>query len=166
MELSQRKEKILAAVVEHYIKTGEPVGSKLLQKDPEISVSSATIRNEMAELSNMGLLEQPHTSAGRIPTDEGYRYYVDHLMGVRQLDDAVKRRIEAGISIRNASPENILKRANDFLADMTNCAAISTAPSGENVTIKRVEFVPVGMRTGCSAYLKRHDQKQGLPKRR
>ena len=75
MELSQRKEKILASVVEHYIKTGEPVGSKLLQKDPEISVSSATIRNEMAELSSMGLLEQPHTSAGRIPTDEGYRYY-------------------------------------------------------------------------------------------
>ena len=153
MELSQRKEKILAAVVEHYIKTGEPVGSKLLQKDPEISVSSATIRNEMAELSSMGLLEQPHTSAGRIPTDEGYRYYVDHLMGVRQLDDADKRRIEAGISIRNASPENILKRANDFLADMTNCAAISTAPSGENVTIKRVEFVPVGTRTGMVVLL-------------
>ena len=153
MELSQRKEKILAAVVEHYIKTGEPVGSKLLQKDPEISVSSATIRNEMAELSSMGLLEQPHTSAGRIPTDEGYRYYVYHLMGVRQLDDADKRRIEAGISIRNASPENILKRANDFLADMTNCAAISTAPSGENVTIKRVEFVPVGTRTGMVVLL-------------
>ena len=74
-------------------------------------------------------------------------------MGVRQLDDADKRRIEAGISIRNASPENILKRANDFLADMTNCAAISTAPSGENVTIKRVEFVPVGTRTGMVVLL-------------
>ena len=74
-------------------------------------------------------------------------------MGVRQHDDAVERRIEAGISIRNASPENILKRANDFLADMTNCAAISTAPSGENVTIKRVEFVPVGMRTGMVVLL-------------
>lgn len=153
MELSQRKEKILAAVIEHYIKTGEPVGSKFLQKDLDISVSSATIRNEMAELSAMGLLEQPHTSAGRIPTDEGYRYYVDHIMGVRQLDEALKRRIEAGVSIKNASPENILKRANEFLADMTNCAAISTAPSGENVRVKRVEFVPIGTRTGMIVLL-------------
>ena len=150
---SVREKKKYLLLLSNTIKTGEPVGSKLLQKDPEISVSSATIRNEMAELSSMGLLEQPHTSAGRIPTDEGYRYYVDHLMGVRQLDDADKRRIEAGISIRNASPENILKRANDFLADMTNCAAISTAPSGENVTIKRVEFVPVGTRTGMVVLL-------------
>lgn len=153
MELSPRKEKILAAVVENFIKTGEPVGSKLLQRDPEISVSSATIRNEMAELSALGLLEQPHTSAGRIPTNEGYRYYVDHLMGVRQLDEAAKRRIEAGVSVRNASPETILKRANDFLADITNCAAISTTPSGDNITVKRVEFVPVGMRTGMVVLL-------------
>jgi heat-inducible transcriptional repressor len=153
MELSQRKQKILAAVVEHYIKTGEPVGSKFLQSELDISVSSATIRNEMAELVNMGLLEQPHTSAGRIPTNEGYRYYVDNLMGVRQLDEADKRRIEAGVSIKNASPETILSRASEFLADLTDCAAVSTTPSGENATIKRVEFVPIGTRTGMIVML-------------
>ncbi|MBP9988179.1 MAG: heat-inducible transcription repressor HrcA [Ruminococcus sp.] len=153
MELSERKEKILSAIIEHYIKTGEPVGSKWLQSALDISVSSATIRNEMAELSNLGLLEQPHTSAGRIPTNDGYRYYVDNLMGMRSLDEAVKRQIEAGISTKNASPEAILRHASDFLADMTNCAAISTAPSGENAVIKRIEFVPIGTRTGMVVLL-------------
>ena len=153
MELSPRKQKILAAVVEHYIRTGEPVGSKSLQSALDISVSSATIRNEMAELVSLGLLEQPHTSAGRVPTNEGYRYYVDNLMGVRSLDDAEKRRIDAGVSVRNASPETILKRASEFLAEMTDCAAVSTTPSDENATIKRVEFVPVGMRTGMIVLL-------------
>jgi len=151
MELSPRKEKILGLVVESYIKTGEPVGSKSIMAT--LSVSSATIRNEMAELSALGFLEQPHTSAGRIPTNEGYRYYVDHLMGVRHLDDAIKRRIEAGVSIKNASPEIILARASEFLADMTECAAVSTTPSGENATVKRVEFVPVGTRTGMVVLL-------------
>ena len=151
MELSPRKEKILAAVVESYIKTGEPVGSKSLMAS--LSVSSATIRNEMAELAALGLLEQPHTSAGRIPTNEGYRYYVDHLMGVRSLDKSVKHRIEAGISVKNASPETILARASEFLADLTECAAVSTTPSGENAVIKRIEFVPVGTRTGMIVLL-------------
>lgn len=151
MDLSPRKEKILAAVVENYIKTGEPVGSKSIMAS--LSVSSATIRNEMAELSALGYLEQPHTSAGRVPTNEGYRYYVDRLMGIRRLDEAVKHRIEAGISMKNASPEAILARASDFLADMTECAAVSTTPSGENVTVKRVEFVPVGTRTGMIVLL-------------
>lgn len=147
MELSPRKEKILAAVVEAYIKTGEPVGSKSLLDILDISVSSATVRNEMAELAALGLLEQPHTSAGRVPTNEGYRYYVDNLIGTRCLDDSVKRQIEAGISVKNASPEAILANAGEFLADMTDCAAVSTTPSGENATVRRVELVPVGTRT-------------------
>ena len=97
MELSERKQKILGAVVEQYIKTGEPVGSKSLLAALDMSVSSATVRNEMAELSAMGYLEQPHTSAGRIPTNEGYRYYVDNLMVKRQVDESLRRRIQAGI---------------------------------------------------------------------
>ena len=80
MQLSERKEKILAAIVEWYIATGEPVGSKTLLEYIRIPVSSATIRNEMAELSRLGFIEQPHTSAGRIPSQIGYRYYVDKLM--------------------------------------------------------------------------------------
>ena len=153
MELSQRKEKILAAVIEQYIKTGEPVGSKSLLSALDISVSSATIRNEMAELASLGLLEQPHTSAGRIPTSEGYRYYVDNLMGLKPLDEKIKRQIEAGISVKNANPETVLKRASEFLADLTDCATVSTTPSSNFVTVKRVEFVPVGMRTGMVVLL-------------
>ena len=87
MELGKRKEMILAAIVEQYIKTGEPIGSKYLMTALPISVSSATIRNEMSELAELGFLDQPHTSAGRIPSQQGYRYYIDHLMPKSELDE-------------------------------------------------------------------------------
>ncbi len=147
MELSERKQKILGAVVEQYIKTGEPVGSKTLLGELDMSVSSATVRNEMAELANMGLLEQPHTSAGRIPTNEGYRYYVDNLMVNRRIDESLRRRIQAGFGSGISDPEKLLERAGEILADLTGCAAISTTPTGEGAYIRRVEAVPVGMRT-------------------
>ena len=80
MELSERKKKVLRAIVDNYIRTAEPVGSKLIAQMPGMDFSSATIRNEMAELTALGLLEQPHTSAGRVPSPAGYRLYVDELM--------------------------------------------------------------------------------------
>lgn len=80
MELSERKQQILKAIIAEYIRTAEPVGSKALSELPELSFSSATIRNEMSELEEMGYLEKPHTSAGRVPSHKGYRFYVDHLM--------------------------------------------------------------------------------------
>ncbi len=153
MELSERKQKILGAIVEQYIKTGEPVGSKALLSALDMSVSSATVRNEMAELSAMGYLEQPHTSAGRIPTNEGYRYYVDHLMVNRQIDESLRRRIEAGVHMAVTDPEKLLQRAGEVLADLTDCAAVSTTPSGEGAFIKRVEIVPVGTRTAMIVLL-------------
>ena len=82
MELAERKQKILSAVVENFIKTGEPVGSKTLIDETDLKVSSATVRNDMADLTQKGYLVQPHTSAGRIPTQQGYRYYVDNLMKI------------------------------------------------------------------------------------
>ena len=85
MELSERRQRILAAIVEQFIASGEPVGSKALCNLFELSISSATIRNEMAALAELGLIEQPHTSAGRVPSHLGYRYYVDHLMSCRAL---------------------------------------------------------------------------------
>ena len=85
MELSGRKKKILAAVVEEYIRTAEPVGSKTVAQTAELGCSSATIRNELAELASMGYLEQPHTSAGRVPTPQGYRMYVNELMQRQKL---------------------------------------------------------------------------------
>ena len=80
MEMDSRKAKILEAVVLDYIETAEPVGSRTISKKYDLGVSSATIRNEMADLEEMGLIEQPHTSAGRVPSEAGYRYYVDYLM--------------------------------------------------------------------------------------
>lgn len=153
MELSERKRKILAAVVELYIKTGEPVGSKALCELPELSVSSATIRNEMSELAEMGLLEQPHTSAGRIPSQEGYRYYIDHLMGRHELTADQRRRMDSLFTLNPGDPEKVLGQAGEVLADLTNCAAVSTTPADAQASIKRVELVPVSSSTAMIVLL-------------
>ena len=93
MELTERKVKILQAVIRNYLETGEPVGSRTISKYTDLNLSSATIRNEMADLEEMGYIVQPHTSAGRIPTDKGYRLYVDDLMKekVQELDNREKK---------------------------------------------------------------------------
>ena len=93
MELTERKLKILQAVIRNYLETGEPVGSRTISKYTDLNLSSATIRNEMADLEEMGYIVQPHTSAGRIPTDKGYRLYVDDLMKekVQELDNREKK---------------------------------------------------------------------------
>ena len=152
-EMSERKKLILAAVVEQYIKTGEPVGSKGLISSSGLNVSSATIRNEMSELAAMGLLEQPHTSAGRVPSSQGYRYYIDNLMKNREIDDINRRLIEVGISSVAGDPERLLAQAGEILAEMTNCAAVSTTPPGECSIIRRVELVAVGTRTAMLVLL-------------
>ena len=94
MDMTPRKEKILAAVVESFIRTGEPVGSKTLMGELDFRVSSATIRNEMADLVEMGYLEQPHTSAGRVPSTLGYRYYIDKLMNKLEMNKDESESIE------------------------------------------------------------------------
>ena len=95
MELSERKKKILAAVVELYVSTGEPVGSKALCDNLDFAVSSATVRNEMSDLAEMGLLDQPHTSAGRVPTQMGYRVYIDTLMKRKPVTREEKRFLDS-----------------------------------------------------------------------
>lgn len=153
VEISERKQKILAAIVEQYIETGEPVGSKGLVEKLGLALSSATIRNEMSELSALGLLEQPHTSAGRIPSHSGYRYYVDNLMNKYELNAPQRRKIEADMSTGEGDPERLLEKAGEVLADLTNCAAVSTMPKGESVLIKRIEIVPIGTRTAMIVLL-------------
>ncbi len=152
-ELSERKKLILAVVVEQYIKTGEPVGSKELLALTGMAVSSATVRNEMSELSAMGYLEQPHTSAGRVPSQKGYRYYVDNLMKAREIDELNRRMIEAGISSAAGDPERLIARAGEVLADLTKCACVSTAPGGETVIIRKIELVPVGVHSAMLVLL-------------
>lgn len=141
--LPPRRQKILAAIIEQYIETGEPVGSKALLQNAGLNVSSATIRNEMAELTSLGFISQPHTSAGRVPTQYGYRYYVDNLMQPAELGENDRRRIEAGVDYRSGDPELLLETANEALVNLTNFAAISTTPSDENAYIRNIEMVPI-----------------------
>ena len=147
MEMTERKEKILAAVVEKYIQTGEPIGSKALVDSLGLSVSSATVRNEMADLSDMGYLEQPHTSAGRIPSNQGYRYYVEHLMTTCDMSPSEKSIISSKLRESSGEPQSVLEKANNILADLTHCTAVSTTPSEAQAVVKRIELVPIGTRT-------------------
>ena len=124
MELSERKKQILRAVVENYIQTAEPVGSKAIVASAGLKVSSATIRNEMAELENLGYLEQPHTSAGRIPSPKGYRLYVNELMERQRLSIARAMMKDAPIIIldeatANVDPENE-KELMDAISELTH----------------------------------------------
>lgn len=153
MKLSERKERILASIVEYYIATGEPVGSKTLLEHSDLAVSSATVRNEMAELAALGYIEQPHTSAGRVPSQLGYRYYVDNLMSQYELPLQEKRLIESRILGASGEPQQILEQAGQVLAEITNCAVVSTTPCDEHAVIRRVELVPLGTRTAMMIML-------------
>ncbi len=144
MELTARKEKVLGLVVEHFIATGEPVGSRFLSDLFETSISSATIRNEMSDLSLRGYLEQPYTSAGRIPSQQGYRYYIDHLMHHYEPQPAEQYRMLSGLDRNAGQPEGILEDACRMLAEMTGCAAVATTPLNERTTVRRVELIPLG----------------------
>ena len=147
MELSSRQQKILAAVVEHYIATGEPAGSKMLCDSLDFTVSPATVRNEMSELAERGLLLQPHTSAGRIPSQKGYRVYVDRLMKRRPLSPEERRTIDSMLLSNAYDPQKLLDGVSRLLAGMTRFAAVSTLPGGQGVTIRAVQFVQTSRRT-------------------
>ena len=139
--LDERKTAILSAVVQQYIATAQPVGSTHIADAPGVHVSSATVRNEMAVLEQEGYLVQPHTSAGRIPTDKGYRVFVDHLAGPSQLDDV--SRAEVGDFFRSAHGrlEEMLHHTSDLLAHLTNYAAVVVGPSSEAVAVRRAQVV-------------------------
>lgn len=142
--MDSRKLKILAAVVDEYIVTGEPVGSKTVMK--HVKASSATIRNEMAELEKQGYLEQPHTSAGRIPTYNGYRLYVDCLMEHNQLSDEEKRHLDSMIPKSAATEEELVQSASMALAELTQCATVVANSSPRFSLISKVEVIPTGKR--------------------
>jgi heat-inducible transcriptional repressor len=153
MSLSERKKKILACVVESYILDGEAVGSKTLQAILDFSVSSATIRNEMASLENIGLLVQPHTSAGRIPTQWGYRYYIDNLMVKPKVHDRFRQYAEHFLEKRADSPEGVLNAGAELLSELTHLPAVATTPSSINARVHKVRFVPTGRHTGMAVLI-------------
>lgn len=145
--VNDRKLKILAAVVDEYVRTGEPVGSKAISNLANINVSAATIRNDMASLEQLGYLEQPHTSAGRIPTFLGYRLYIDELMTLPALSDEEKTRLDEMLGDGNAMTEELLmQNAATALTEITQCAAVVTNSAPRFSVISKVEVIPTGKR--------------------
>ena len=142
-QLSERKMKILQAIVANYLETGEPVGSRTISKYTDLNLSSATIRNEMADLEESGYIEQPHTSAGRIPTDAGYRVYVDQLMQERDNEVEEMRQEREGLLERVDRMEVMLKQVAKVLAYNTNYAAMIAAPKNQEIRVKFIQLTMV-----------------------
>src|SRR6266704_3052212 len=139
--LDERKQQILKAVVSDYTVTGMPVGSQVLAAKYFIALSSATIRNELADLVGTGYLQQPHTSAGRIPTDRGYRYFVDFLMDLQPVPSRVESFIQGEMRLAPADPQALLERVATTVAAVTQNAAIATLPHGPQARIKHLDLV-------------------------
>ena len=137
MQLDDRKWTILKAIIKTYLETGEPVGSRTISKYADLNLSSATIRNEMSDLEEMGLILQPHTSAGRIPSDAGYRLYVDHMM--TEKDREVTEMKEMMIQ-RQDKMELVLKQLARVLANNTNYAAMISGPQYHQTKLKFIQL--------------------------
>lgn len=134
-ELDQRKQTILLAIIKNYLETGEPVGSRTISKLEGIELSSATIRNEMCDLDELGYITQPHTSAGRVPTDKGYRFYVDLMMREKEQEISNMRVM---LDKKEQKLDTVLKEAAKIIADHTSYASMITTPT---VAVKKLKFI-------------------------
>lgn len=146
--LDDRKAAILRAVVEEYISTADPVGSARVANASEIAVSPATVRNEMAVLEREGYLVQPHTSAGRIPTDKGYRYFVDQLAGPGALEPSKRNQVRQFFAKAHGQLEQMLADTSQLLAGLTDYAAVVLGPPHEAATVRSVQLVGLSARVG------------------
>ena len=144
MELSERKKKVLRSVVDLYIRTAEPVGSKAITELPDMKYSSATIRNEMAELTALGYLEQPHTSAGRIPSAAGYRLYVDELMMDYRLSIDETKSINTAIEEKMQRVDKMVEKVARLVSQATELPAISAASRSRSLSVKRYDLILAG----------------------
>ena len=140
MELDERKKKILQAVIRNYLETGEPVGSRTISKYTDLNLSSATIRNEMADLEEMGYIFQPHTSAGRIPSDKGYRFYVDAMMEEKEREVVEMREMKDMLVERQGKIETLLKQVARVLAQNTQYATMISAPRTKRSKLKFIQL--------------------------
>ena len=147
MVLDERKYMILKAIIDDYIITAMPVGSRTVSRKKGVGFSPATIRNEMSDLEELGYLAQPHTSAGRVPSDKAYRLYVDSLLNSEELTVEEKKRIEDYIARRSGQVEDVIRAAADILADATQYTSVVVAPRIQSLRIKRVQMVPVDENT-------------------
>jgi heat-inducible transcriptional repressor len=142
--LTPRQKMILSAVVEEYIRLAEPVGSRALSKQSEIKLSPATIRNEMADLEELGYLDQPHTSAGRVPSQKGYRFYVDHLLSTRELDPKTIETLKSAFLKKMNEVELMIQQTANVLSSLTHYTAIVLGPRFYQDKIQHIQLVPLG----------------------
>lgn len=142
MQMDDRKRKILRAIVQDYIATAEPIGSRTIARKYDLGVSSATIRNEMADLEDMGLIEQPHTSAGRIPSDAGYRYFVDCLMDPQELSEEEKEAIGRDTTKRIREIQEIVSHTSKLLSELTSLTSIVLEPHKGKSAFGKIHFLP------------------------
>ncbi len=161
LQLSERKQQLLMMLVERHIRDGQPVGSKTLSQNTSLNVSSATIRNVMAELEDLGVLYSPHRSAGRMPTQAGYRLYVNALLAssaMNQPQTQVLKKQLTELMIPDQSRKELLGRASNVLAELTRMAGVVAAPQAESTTLRQVEFLPLsGQRVLVVLVLNRAD---------
>ncbi len=139
--LSERAQQLLRALIESYIRDGQPVGSRVLSRESGLSLSSATIRNVMADLEELGFVSSPHTSAGRIPTDKGYRFFVDTLLHVRPLDNAAVSEMRRQFDTNIDSSKALVASASQLLSSVTQLAGVVTLPRSQQASITQIEFV-------------------------
>lgn len=145
-QLDERSKRILRELVALYCTTGEPVGSRTLSRRGKFDLSPATIRNVLADLEDMGYIEQPHTSAGRVPTDKGYRFYVNHLLRNQELNSAQKELIENRIRENSGSFEGLLDLTTTLLATLSHQIALAVPPNLHRLVLENIDFVPINDR--------------------
>ena len=143
MDLTERKKRILRAIIESYIQSAEPVGSKAIASSIGMEISSATIRNEMADLESLGLLEKPHTSAGRIPSPKGYRFYVNELMDEHKLSLQETQKINQALRMKMQELDRVLDQAGRVVSQLTNYPAFALSSGMGRVTIRRFDLLMV-----------------------
>ncbi|MEZ5359084.1 MAG: heat-inducible transcriptional repressor HrcA [Candidatus Zixiibacteriota bacterium] len=139
--LSDREKKVLACLISHYVTSADPVGSRVIANKFRLGISSATIRNTMQDLEEMGLVLQPHTSAGRIPTDAGYRLFVDMLLGEEHLTETEKRVIHETISAQYGGIDSVLEQTSRVLAELSNQLGVTITPHIEDSVLSRIELI-------------------------
>ncbi|MFR8976261.1 MAG: heat-inducible transcriptional repressor HrcA, partial [Eubacteriales bacterium] len=143
MEMNERKRKILHTIINEYVTNAEPVGSRHIAKNLDLGLSSATIRNEMADLEEMGYLEQPHTSAGRVPSDKGYRFYVNELMNGYEVSQRDIDLLAVAMEMKLNQFDKVIRQASVVLSQLTNYTAVLMTPEMKHGAIKTIELVPV-----------------------
>lgn len=143
LDLNERSLYLLKSLVERYIHDGQPVGSRVLSKDPQLNLSPATIRNVMADLEEMGLIHSPHTSAGRVPTVSGYRLFVDSLLTVKPLAASELTQLQSSLQADSDQAGDIVSKASKLLSEVTQMAGVVTLPRREAVALRHIEFLPM-----------------------